>query len=302
MTDGARDRLGRFGVWRRSPDVAPDLAVEVERLGFGALWVGGSPAGDLRAVEELLDATTSLTLATGIVNMWNNDPHEVARSFARVEVRHPGRFLLGIGAGHREVTDRYAAPYETMVAYVATLIGDGVPAGSLVLAALGPKMLRLAAERTAGAHAYLVTPEHTRRAREILGAGPLLAPEHKAVLEADPERARTLARPPVASPYLGMTNYRNNLRRIGWTAADLADGGSDALIDALVAHGSAEQVAARLTEHLDAGADHVAVQVITADGDDPLRALGALAAALPTDAGATRSRGAARPGGRPVSG
>jgi len=281
MTDSARDRLGRFGVWRRGPDVSPDFAAGVERLGYGALWLGGSPAGDLALVDTLLDATTSLTLATGIVNMWNSDAHDVARSFARVESRHPGRFLLGVGAGHREVTDRYASPYETLEAYVATLRADGVPAASLVLAALGPKMLRLAAERTAGAHPYLVPPEHTRRAREILGAGPLLAPEQKVVLEADPERARVVARPPVATPYLGMTNYRNNLRRLGWTDRDLDDGGSDALIDALVAHGSAGRVAARLAEHLDAGADHVAVQVLSAEGQDPLQSLATLAAALP---------------------
>ena len=277
MSGTPRDRLGRFGAWRRSPDVTVGFALGLEQLGYGALWVGGSPAGDLRQIEELLDATASLTLATGIVNMWNSDAHEVATSFARVQARHAGRFLLGVGAGHREVTAQYASPYETLEAYVQTLLADGVPAGSLVLAALGPKMLRLAADRTAGAHPYLVTPEHTRRARELIGPDALLAPEHKVVLEADAERARSLARPPIASPYLGMTNYRNSLRRLGWTDDDLDNGGSDALVDALAAHGTPDQVAGRLTEHLDAGADHVAVQVIGADEDavlDTFRRLG----------------------------
>jgi probable F420-dependent oxidoreductase len=167
-----------------------------------------------------------------------------------------------------------------MEAYVQTLLDDGVPAGSLVLAALGPKMLRLAADRTAGAHPYLVTPEHTRRAREIIGPDALLAPEHKVVLEADPERARALARPPIASPYLGMTNYRNSLRRLGWTDDDIDGGGSDALIDALAAHGTPEQVAGRLTEHLDAGADHVAMHVIGAGEDAVLDTFRRLAPAL----------------------
>jgi probable F420-dependent oxidoreductase len=280
MSGGPRERLGRFGAWRRSPDLTARFAVELEGLGYRTLWVGGSPPGDLRLVEELLGATSSLTLATGIVNMWNSDAHDVASSFARLEARHGGRFLLGIGAGHREVTAQYASPYGTLEAYAQTLLDDGVPAPSLVLAALGPKMLRLAADRTAGAHPYLVTPEYTRRAREILGPDVLLAPEHGVVLEADPERARALARPPIASPYLGMTNYRNNLRRLGWTDDDLDNGGSDALIDALAAHGTPEDVARRLTEHLDAGADHVAVQVIGADEGAALDTLRRLAPVL----------------------
>jgi probable F420-dependent oxidoreductase len=280
MSDLARDRLGRFGVWRRSSDVTPDLAVGLERLGYGALWLGGSPAADLHAVDELLDATTSLTLATGIVNIWNSDAHEVARSFARIEARRPGRFLLGVGAGHREATREYGSPYETMRSYVDVLRADGVPAESLVLAALGPRVLRLAAERTAGAHPYLVPPEHTRRAREIMGSGALLAPEQKVVVESDPLRARAIARPAIQNPYLGLRNYTDNLRRLGWGDDDLADGGSDGLIDALVAHGPADQVAARLTEHVDAGADHVAVQLLTGNDEAPLETFRVLAGAL----------------------
>jgi probable F420-dependent oxidoreductase len=267
MTERARDHLGRFGVWRWFGPDLPELAVGLERLGYGTLWVGGSPDGDLRQIEQILDATTTLTLATGIVNMWKDDAHTVAASFARLEARYPGRFLLGVGAGHPEATREYTRPYETLVRYVDTLLGDGVPADSVVLAALGPRVLRLAAERTAGAHPYLVPPEHTRWAREIIGEGPVLAPEQKVVLEADPLRARAIGRPRV-QPYLGLVNYTSNLRRLGWSDDDLSGGGSDALIDALVAHGSGDQVAARLDQHFQAGADHVVVQMLTAPGAD----------------------------------
>jgi probable F420-dependent oxidoreductase len=149
-----------------------------------------------------------------------------------------------------------------------------------MLAALGPKVLRLAGERTAGALPYLVPPEHTRQAREILGPGPLLAPEHKAVLDTDAARARALGRARVATPYLGLVNYTSNLRRLGWTDDDLAGGGSDALVDALVAHGSADQVAAELSAHLDAGADHVAIQLLTEPNADPVPGYRDLARAL----------------------
>jgi len=273
-------RLGRFGVWRSASLVTPELAVGIERLGFGALWLGSSPAGDLVRAEELLGATTTLTLATSIVNMWQDRPEDVARSFARVQRRHPGRFLLGVGAGHREATQRYARPYETLARYVDVLRAGGVPRDSLVLAALGPQVLGLARDRAAGAIPYLVPPAHTRQARAVLGPGPLLAPEHKVVLDTDPVRARALGRTRVQRPYLGLVNYTSNLRRLGWGDADLSSGGSDALIDALVAHGSPAEIAAQLTRHLDAGADHVCLQLITEDGADPLPGYRALAPAL----------------------
>jgi probable F420-dependent oxidoreductase len=273
-----RDQLGRFGIWRPGSQLTPDLARGLEELRFGTLWIGSSPGGDLALAEELLAATTTLTLATGIVNMWQDDAKLVARSFARIESRFPGRFLLGVGAGHREATQQYARPYETLVAYVDTLLAGGVPADSLVLAALGPKVLRLAADRTAGAFPYLVTPEYTRQARALIGPRPLLAVEHKAVLDADPARARAVGRARVRSPYLGLSNYTSNLRRLGWTDADLADGGSDALIDALVAHGTPAAVAAQVSEHLTAGADHVCIQLLT--DADPLDAYRHLASAL----------------------
>src|SRR6266566_8715398 len=169
-------QLGRFGIWRSASLVTPQLATDIERLGFGTLWLGSSPAGDLAQAEELLDATTTLTLATSIVNMWQDQPEDVKASFARVQRRHPGRFLLGVGAGHREATQRYARPYQALARYVDVLQAGGVPRGSLVLAALGPKVLGLARDRAAGAIPYLVPPGHTRRARAVLGPGPLLRP------------------------------------------------------------------------------------------------------------------------------
>jgi probable F420-dependent oxidoreductase len=279
MSQQVRDHLGRFGIWRDQRQVTPELAATIEDLGFGALWLG-SAHGDLAAAEEFLATTTTLIVATGIVNMWQYEAHEVAASFRRVEGRFPGRFLLGVGAGHPEVIQRYDKPYDTLARYVDILLGDGVPAGSLVLAALGPKVLRLAAERTAGAHPYLVTPDYTGQARKILGPGPLLAPEQKVVLGTDPGQARAIGRSRVEKPYLGLANYTANLRRLGWSDADLSGGGSDALIDALVAHGSAAQVVARLTEHLDAGADHVSIQLVTGPGAGPADGYRELAQAI----------------------
>src|SRR6202035_3242932 len=135
---------------------------------YGALWLGGSPDGDLAQAGELLGATSTLVLATSIVNMWKDEAAVVAASFARLAARYPGRFLLGVGAGHREATQEYASPYQTLARYVDVLLAEGVPADSLVLAALGPRVLRLSAERAGGAHPYLVPPEHTRQARKIL--------------------------------------------------------------------------------------------------------------------------------------
>jgi probable F420-dependent oxidoreductase len=266
--------LGRIGIWRHATGLSPELAAEVEALGYGAIWIGGSPDGDLGLAEQLLDATDHIAIATGIVNVWKDDAATVGASYRRIAARYPDRFLLGLGVGHPEATQEYRQPYATLVGYLDELDALGVPAGGRVLAALGPKVLALAAQRTAGAHPYLVTPEYTRQARHLLGPGPLLAPEQKVVLETDPERARAIGRPRVQKPYLGLSNYLNNLRRLGWTDADLADGGSDRLIDALVLHGDAEAIGRGITAHLDAGADHVAIQVL---GPDPLTALRALA-------------------------
>jgi probable F420-dependent oxidoreductase len=274
---GMSIELGKVGIWRHPSGLTPEVAAEVEALGYGAIWVGGSPPGDLAVIEHLLDTTDHIALATGIVNVWKDDAATVGAAWHRITARHPDRFLLGIGIGHPEATQEYQRPYAKLVSYLDQLDDVKVPAERRALAALGPKVLRLSAERSAGAHPYLVTPEHTRQARQILGAGPLLAPEQKLVLETDPERARAIARPRVQNPYLGLTNYLSNLRKLGWTDADFADGGSDALIDALAVHGDAAAIARGVTAHLEAGADHVAVQVLNRD---PLPALRALAGQL----------------------
>jgi probable F420-dependent oxidoreductase len=280
MAAHLRDRIGRFGVWRGAWQSTPELAQRLEQFGYSTLWLGGSPDGDLGLVDAMLDATSKLMIGTSIVNIWKDDAALVAQSFARIQGSHPGRFVLGVGAGHREATPQYAGPYEALTGYLDRLLELRVPADSIVLAALGRRVLTLAGERTAGAIPYLVPPEHTRRARELIGPTPLLAPEHKAVLDTDVDRARRLGRRRVRNPYLGLVNYTSNLRRLGFTNADLADDGSDTLIDALVAHGGPDQVADQLDAHLQAGADHVCVQLLTEADTDPLPGYQALAGAL----------------------
>ena len=247
--------LGKIGIWRHPSGLTPEVVAEIEALGYGAIWVGGSPGGDLGVVENLLDTTDHIAVATGIVNVWKDDAATIGADYHRITARHPGRFVLGLGIGHPEATPEYRRPYAKLVSYLDELDDLKVPAEGRALAALGPRVLALAAGRSAGAHPYLVTPEHTRQARQILGRGPLLAPEQKVVLESDPERARAIARPSVQNPYLGLANYVSNLRRLGWTDADVAGGGSDALIDALVVHGDAAALGRGVTAHLDAGAD-----------------------------------------------
>jgi probable F420-dependent oxidoreductase len=272
--------LGRYGIWRGWPGLSPELAAEVEALGYGAIWIGGSPRGDLKIAESLLAATERIVVATGIVNMWTTPAAEVGPSYHRLADRYPDRFLLGVGIGHPEATKEYRKPYATMVEYLDALDAEKVPQAGRALAALGPKALQLSADRTWGTHPYLTTPQHTREAREQLGAGPLIAPEQKVVVQDDPAGARAVGRPVVDTPYLKLRNYRSNLLRLGFTEDDLDNGGSDRLIDALVAHGDAATVAGRLAEHLDAGADHVAIQVLTADNASPLPALRELSQAL----------------------
>jgi probable F420-dependent oxidoreductase len=273
LSGGMSIELGTVGIFRHPAGLTPELMADVEALGYGAIWAGGSPSGDLGFVEQLLNTTKNIAVATGIVNVWQDDAATVGASYHRITARYPDRFLLGLGIGHPEATQAYQQPYAKLVSYLDQLDELKVPVQGRVLAALGPRVLRLAGERAAGAHPYLVTPEHTRQARQILGPGRLLAPEQKLVLETDPERARAIGRPRVEKPYLGLTNYLSNLRRLGWTDADFADGGSDALIDALVVHGDAAAIARGVTAHLDAGADHVAVQVLNPDPQPALRAL-----------------------------
>lgn len=252
--------LGRYGVWTAGPPT-PKQAVQIERLGYGAVWVGGSPAAELAFIEPILAATSTLQLATGIVNIWSAAAQPVAESFHRIEAAYPGRFLLGVGVGHREATPEYHSPYAALVSYLDALDAAGVPTSRRVIAALGPRVLRLAAERSAGAHPYLTTPAHTAQARELVGPSVFLAPEHKVVLSTDPAAARAAGRDAVGF-YLRLSNYVSNWRRLGFTAEDVTPPGSDTLIDAVVAHGDPDTVAARLGEHLAAGADHVPIQVL----------------------------------------
>jgi probable F420-dependent oxidoreductase len=261
--------LGRIGVWTSfrpfGADRAGEAAKLVEQLGYGAWWVGGSPhVPDVRGV---LDATTTLVAATGILNIWSNDPAETAAADAALRAEFPGRFLLGIGIGHPEATSDYRRPLTAMRAFLDGLDASPTPppAEERCLAALGPKMLDLARERAAGTHPYFISLEHTRIARERLGPGKLVAPEVACVVERDPARARAVARD-YAKLYLGLQNYTRNLLAIGFTEEDIADGGSDRLIDAVIPHGSAERIAEVVQAHLDAGADHVCLQPLGEEG------------------------------------
>jgi probable F420-dependent oxidoreductase len=271
MTEGVSLKLdlGRYGVWLGSRSITPELAVQIESLGYGAAWIGGSPDAALAWVEPALAQTSSLQLATGIVNIWASPAADVAASYHRIEDAYPGRFLLGVGVGHPEHTDRYQKPYDALVEYLDALDAAAVPTSRRVLAALGPKVLALSAERAAGAHPYLTTPAHTAQARELVGNTVFLAPEHKVVLTADPSVARDIGRGAVDF-YLDLSNYVSNWRRLGFTDADVRKPGSDRLIDAVVAYGSPTAIAARLNDHLEAGADHVTIQVLGADSEDKL--------------------------------
>lgn len=268
--------LGRFGSFGRG--VTPQQATEIEALGYGAVWVGGSPPAALSWVEPILQATTTLCVATGIVNIWSAPAQRVAESFHRIEAAYPGRFLLGIGVGHAEMISEYRKPYNALVEYLDRLDDYGVPANRRVVAALGPRVLGLSARRSAGAHPYLTTPEHTARARELIGPSAFLAPEHKVVLTTDSARARTVGRQAL-DMYFNLANYRNNWKRLGFTDDEVSRPGSDRLVDAVVAYGTPDAIAARLNEHLLAGADHVSIQVLTED-DNLVSALTELAKPL----------------------
>ncbi len=270
-------RLTGTGIWSgmlRYGDPAQVAAVapELESLGYSTLWipdVGGDLFGPL---DTLLGATSNATIATGILNVWMHTPAEAAAQHARLTAEHGARFLCGIGISHRPFIDhvnepgRYRKPVETMADYLDGLDAAPTPlaVGDRVLAALGPKMLDLARTRTAGTHPYLVTPELTARAREGIGPDLLVASEQGVVLETDPTKAREIARLHLAT-YLGLPNYSNNWKRQGFTDDDLADGGSDRLVDALVVWGDEAAIAARVQQHRDAGADHVCIQVLTSD-------------------------------------
>jgi probable F420-dependent oxidoreductase len=264
------------GVWspglRLRPDrgAAADAAAELEALGYTALWMPGAGADTVfTAASDLLRGTRAVTVATGILSIWDADPEWVAAERAELHDAYDGRFLLGLGVSHamlvdREEPGRYKRPLTAMRAFLDSLdaAAPAVLPEQRAIAALGPKMLALAAERSLGTHPYLTTPEHTRAAREAVGPSKLVAPELGVVLDRDAGRAREIARG-FLDLYLKLPNYTNNLLRLGFSEEDISNGGSDRLVDALIAWGSDDEIAARVAEHRDAGADQVLVQVLT---------------------------------------
>jgi probable F420-dependent oxidoreductase len=267
------------GVWSGAlrygdPSEAADVAAELDELGYSALWIPDVSGNVFTPINALLAATERTVIATGILNLWMTSAADTAAGYAATVATHGERVMLGIGVSHQLLIDgakmpgTYTRPLSVMTAYLDeldALPNRGVPRGNRMLAALGPKMLALAAGRTRGAHTYLVTPEHTSQVRAALGSEPLIAAEQGVVLETDPGKARAAARESLAG-YLILPNYTNNFLRLGFTPDDIAGGGSDRLVDALIAWGDEQTIAARVQEHHDAGADHVCVQVLHSAG------------------------------------
>ena len=272
--------IGRIGIWTFALDLQPaahaqEAAAEIEALGYGAIWIPealGREAFTNAAV--LLAGTRRIVVATGIANIWARDAMAMAAAQKTLAEAYPDRFLLGMGVSHAPLVGMrghdYGKPLSAMRRYLDAMdcapflaAGPATPP-KRVLAALAPKMLQLAAERAWGSHPYFVPPEHTAQARKLLGQGPLLAPEQAAVLETDAAKARAIARTHM-STYLGLSNYVNNLKRLGFTDDDIANGGSNRLVDAIVVWGTAEAVVKRVRAHQAAGADHVCIQVLDAD-------------------------------------
>jgi probable F420-dependent oxidoreductase len=272
---------GRLGLWslelrRADGQLVRELAAELEEVGYSAFWLTGGAPGVFEAAGGLLAATTRTVVATGVVSIWTQTAERSAEAWAEFQRLYPDRFLLGIGVGHGPVVNkvapgRYQRPAAEMARYLDQLdAGHGVPPERRVLAALSPRMLRLARDRAIGTHPYLVTAEHTARIRAEIGPGALVAPEQAVVVNEDADRARSVARRHLAV-YFGLPNYVNNWFRLGFDETDLAGGGSDRLVDALVAWGPVETVRARVEEHFRAGADHVALQVLGGSPTDPPR-------------------------------
>jgi probable F420-dependent oxidoreductase len=296
QTGDVRGRIGRVGVWSgvlgaSSYAQEREAAAEIERLGFGALWINEIPNGKeaLAHAGLLLAATERIVVGTGIANVYARDATAMRTGAEALGEAYPGRFLLGIGISHAPVVAArghdYGRPVSTMRAYLDAMDAAqyGAPPAPepvpVVIGALRQRMLELSRDRTDGAHPYFTPPEHTARARAVLGQGPLLAPEQTVVIEPDPELGRAAARR-FMGRYLRLPNYVNNLRELGFDDDDFADGGSDRLVDAIVAWGDVEAIAARVREHHEAGADHVAVQPLSADLDGQLEQLRALAPVL----------------------
>lgn len=270
--------IGRVGIWTFQLDLLPsaearDVAAQLDEQGWGAVWFPEAMGREaFTNAALLLGGTRRIPIATGIANIWGRDAMAMASAQRTLAEAYPDRFLLGIGVSHAPLVQMlrghdYRKPFTFMQQYLDAMdrapfaaAGPATPPET-VIGALHPRMLKLAAERTRGAHPYLVTPEHTARAREIMGAGPLLAPEQGVVLETDPAVAREIARTHLAT-YLPLPNYNRNWRTLGYTDADLENGGSDRLVDGLVAWGDVDAIVARVRAHHDAGADHVCLQVL----------------------------------------
>jgi probable F420-dependent oxidoreductase len=274
-------QLGPIGIWTRQFDDQPatkaqEAASELEELGYGAIWFGEAAGREaLTNAGLLLAGTTRIVIATGIANIYARDPVAVAAGQKTLAEAYPDRFVLGLGVSHIPLVEqlrhhRYEKPVSTMRAYLDAMDQapyQAVPPSSKpirVLAALGPKMLQLAAERADGAHPYNVNPEHTAQARGILGHDRYLCPEQAVVLETDSRKAREIGRSFLAF-YLGLPNYTNNFLRLGFGESDFKNGGSDRLVDAIIAWGDVIAVRNRIRAHQSAGADHVCIQVLTAD-------------------------------------
>ncbi|MET9292233.1 LLM class F420-dependent oxidoreductase [Streptomyces sp. NPDC003077] len=276
LTEQFTERFGRFGIWSLGlrdeepgrTDEVREAAAELDALGYGAVWIGGSPS--LRHAATLLESTSRITVGTSILSIWDHPATEVAAEHADLSSAHDGRLLLGLGVSHAPFPQRQAhplanRPFTALRAYLDALdtAPAPVPVAQRALAALGPQMLRVAAERSLGALPYLGTVEHTAQARATLGPDAFLAPELKVIPDPDPARGRAIARTYLGT-YLALTNYLNSWRRLGFTDQDFANGGSDRLIDAVFAIGEPEAIRARAERFLDAGADHIALQVVTA--------------------------------------
>ncbi|MFC4595811.1 TIGR03620 family F420-dependent LLM class oxidoreductase [Sphingobium tyrosinilyticum] len=266
-------KVGSIGIWSVLPRYAPEgaglaAAKDLEEMGFGTLWVpGGVDNGILASLDELMDATSSITLAAGVLNIWMHEPEEVAAWWNGQSPERQSRLVMGIGVSHGPlIGDAYkdVKPLAKMRAYVNALEAAGMPLGRVALGGLGPKMLELAATRTAGTHPYLVSPRHSAAAREIMGPDALIAPHQNVILESDAATARAWARG-MLSAYLNLPNYMNNWLRDGFSQQEIDDV-NDRLVDSLFAWGDLDAIAARIQEHFDAGADHVALHVTSANG------------------------------------
>jgi probable F420-dependent oxidoreductase len=284
------DNFSTFGAWLNpalGDQARIGYAAELEELGYATIWlgIGADPVGDLALLEAVLQATHTAMVATAIINMWLDSAESVATQYHRLAYRFGPRMVLGVGLGNPEMVQSYSRPYSYMASYLDQLLGFGVPAEKIIVAALGEKTLRLAGTRTLGAHPYNTTPAHTQFARDILGPEPFLAVEHKVVLTEDVEYARAIGRPAIENPYLRLRNYTSNLLRHGFTEDDISGSGSDPLIDALVLHGSPTQIFDQLDEHLRSGANHVGIQVLTEEhGASPMTEYRALAQHFPARA------------------